>query len=364
MIPRAPGLECAAQMSDEPILARMPKAEVHIHLEGTLAPDTLWALAARNRVSLPVGSLEELRALYAFESFDKFLLLWMAMCRCFQRAQDYEQMVDAFVADCARQNIRYVEAHFTPYNHERFGFGGRRALEVVTRRLEAAEAAGGPVVRLITDIPSESVPESGPFTAELLEQEANPLVVAIGLGGPEEGFPRSLVKPYFDRARAAGYAAVAHAGETAGAEHVRQAVLELGARRIQHGVRAVEDEATLRLLAERGICCDVALTSNTLLTVYRDLGRHPLPRLLAAGVPVTLSTDDPPFFGTDLVREYSRAREEMGLPLATLWQMNLNGLRYGLADTATRRKLMLEFEQAGRALALTEGPAAPPPPPG
>jgi len=339
-------------MAEVDVLARMPKAEVHLHLEGTIGPDTLWALAARNRVALPVGSLDELRGLYAFEDFGKFLVLWMAMCRCFKSAQDYEQMVDAFVEDCARQNIRYVEAHFTPYNHERFGFGGRRALEVVTRRLEAAAAAGGPVVRLITDIPSESVPESGPFTAELLEQEANPLVVAIGLGGPEEGFPRSLVKPYFERAQAAGYAAVAHAGETAGAEHVRQAVLELGVRRIQHGVRAVEDEDTLRLLAQRGICCDVALTSNTLLTIYRDLGRHPLLRMLAAGVPVTLSTDDPPFFGTDLVREYTRARTEMGLPLETLWQMNLNGLRYGLADTAIRRKLMLEFARAGRELGL------------
>jgi aminodeoxyfutalosine deaminase len=345
-----------APMADPEVLARMPKAEVHLHLEGTVAPDTLWALAARNQVALPVGTLEELRALYAFEDFGKFLTLWMAMCRCFQRAQDYEHMVDAFVEGCARQNIRYVEAHFTPYNHERFGFGGRRALEVVTRRLQAAEAAGGPVVRLITDIPSESVPESGPFTAALLEEVANPLVVAIGLGGPEDGFPRSLVKPYFERARAAGYAAVAHAGETAGAAHVRQAVLELGVRRIQHGVRAVEDPDTVRLLAERGICCDVALTSNTLLTVYRELARHPLPQLLAAGVPVTLSTDDPPFFGTDLRREYQRAHTEVGLPLATLWQINLNGLRYGLADTAVRRRLMLEFAGEGRALGLDDQP--------
>jgi adenosine deaminase len=207
-------------------------------------------------------------------------------------------------------------------------------------------------VRLILDIPSESVPESGPYTAALLEQEVNPVVVAIGLGGPEEGFPRTLVRPYFERARRAGYAAVAHAGETAGPEHVRQAVLDLKVRRVQHGVRAVEDEATVRLLAERDICCDVALTSNTFLTVYRDLSAHPLRQLMAAGVPVTLSTDDPPFFGTDLVAEYRRAREEMGLSLAELWEIDLNGLRYGLADVALRRSLLREFEDAGRALGL------------
>jgi len=336
------------------VIGRMPKAELHLHLEGTISPDTLWAMAERNHVALPVGTLAELRALYAFESFDKFIELWLAMCACLRTAADYERMVDGFLAECARQNIRYVEAHFTPYNHETYGFGARRALAIVTRRLEAAEQARGPVVRLITDIPSESAEVSGPFTAALLEEEANPLVVAIGLGGPEDGFPRSVVAPYFERARAAGYAAVAHAGETGGAEHVRQAVVLLKARRVQHGVRAVEDESVLRLLAEHGICCDVALTSNECLKVVRDVRSHPLPRLMAAGVPVTLSTDDPPFFGTDLNREYERAHRELGLELQELWELNLNGLRYGLAETGTRRRLLREFREAGRALGLTK----------
>jgi aminodeoxyfutalosine deaminase len=338
-------------------LARMPKAELHVHLEGTISPDTLWAMATRNQVALPVGSLAELRALYRFETFDTFLTLWLVMCRCLKRPADYEQMVDAFLEEAARVNLRYVEAHFTPYNHERFGFGGRRALDLVTRRLERAEAGGGPAARLILDIPSESVPESGPYTATLLEEEANPVVVAIGLGGPEEGFPRTLVRAYFERARRAGYPAVAHAGETAGPEHVREAVLDLKVRRVQHGVRAAEDEATLRLLAEREVCCDVALTSNTFLTVYRRLDAHPLRRLMAAGVPVTLSTDDPPFFGTDLVSEYRRAHGEMGFSLPELWQLNLNGLRYGLGDVALRRRLLREFEAAGRAQGLSASPA-------
>jgi adenosine deaminase len=121
---------------------------------------------------------------------------------------------------------------------------------------------------------------------------------------------------------------------------------------VQHGVRAAEDPATVQLLAERQVCCDVALTSNTFLTVYRELSTHPLRQLLAAGVPVTLSTDDPPFFGTDLVTEYRRARDEMGFSAAELWHLNLNGLRYGLADVALRRRLMREFEEAGRALGL------------
>ena len=339
-------------MEVDATIARMPKAELHLHLEGTISAETLWAIAQRNHVALPVGTLAELKALYAFENFDKFLSLWLAMCRCLRADTDYELMVDAFADDCRRQNIRYVEAHFTPYNHERFGFGARRALAVVTRRIEAAERGGGPVIRLITDIPSESVPESGPFTVRLLEEEAHPLIVAIGLGGPEEGFPRRLVEEHFQRARDAGYPVVAHAGETAGAAHVWEAIDHLKARRVQHGVRAAEDPVLLARLAERDICCDVCLTSNTFLTIYRDLSAHPVPQMLAVGVPVSLSTDDPPFFGTDLSREYQRAHAELGLSLPALWQIDLNGLRYGLAELPLRRRLMKEFQAAGATLGL------------
>jgi len=333
-------------------LHRMPKTELHLHLEGTISPEALWTMAERNHVALPAGTFAELRALYDFESFDKFLQLWLAMCACLRTPADYEQMVDGFLAECRRQNIRYVEAHFTPYNHERLGLGARRALEVVSRRLEAA--GSDPVVRLILDVPSESAPVSGPFTVALMEQEANPFVVAIGLGGPEKGFPRRSVAADFERARAAGYAAVAHAAETEGAVHAREAVEDLKVRRIQHGVRAVEDEATLRLIASRDVCCDVALSSNECLTIYDDLSKHPLRRMIDAGVTVTLSTDDPPFFNTDLNREYDRAHHELGLSVDELWHVNLNGLRYGLAETSVRRRLMREFLDAGRVLGLKE----------
>jgi aminodeoxyfutalosine deaminase len=341
-------------MTDIEILESWPKTELHLHLEGTIAPETLWKLAERNRVALPVRSLEELKSLYVFEDFGKFIKLWLMMCSCLKAERDYVEMVDGYVAECRRQNIRYAEVHFTPYNHERFGIGGAKALGIVTERLMEAEAAGGPVTRIIADIPSEAAPESGDYTVALLESLANPLVVAMGLGGPEQGFPRSLFAPAFERASRAGYPVVAHAGETGGADYVRQAVLDLKARRIQHGVHCVDDEAVLGLLAERAICCDVCLASNQCLTSFVDMKSHPIKRMIEAGVPVTLSTDDPPFFGTDLVAEYRRAREEVGLGMETLWQLDLNGLRYGLAEAGLRRRLMLEFEEAKAA--LTEPP--------
>lgn len=339
-------------MTDLRIIEAMPKTEVHLHLEGTISPETLWSLARRNRIAMPVASLEELRGLYVFEDFGKFVELWMLMCSCLKAEEDYVGMVDGFLADCARQNVRYVEAHFTPYNHEKFGIGAAKSLGVVSGRLSESEAAGGPAVRLILDIPSEHGLVGADFTASFLESLSDPLVVAVGLGGPEKGYPRSDFAPHFERARRAGYAAVAHAGETGGAEHVRQAVLDLKARRVQHGVAAVEDASVLRLLAKREVCCDVALTSNAFLTPYTSLASHPIRRMIDAGVPVTISTDDPPFFGTDLNTEYRKAREEAGMSMAEIWQADLNGLRYGLADTALRRRLMLEFEEKGRELGL------------
>ncbi|HUI69913.1 MAG TPA: adenosine deaminase [Spirochaetia bacterium] len=332
------------------LISRLPKAEVHLHLEGTISPKTLWAMAAANNVTLPVSSFSELQAMYQFKSFDAFIELWLIMCSCLKTRDDYERMVDGFLAECARQNIRYAEVHFTPYNHERLGIGGRRALSIVSEKFMRSESDGGPIVRLITDISGESAALSAPYTVELLEQEAHPLIVALGLGGPEAGLPRSDFSPWFARARDSGYPTVAHAGETGGAEHVRQAVVDLGARRVQHGVRAVDDPAVLRLLAERRVCCDVALTSNECLKVVPSVTAHPLRRMLDAGVPVTLSTDDPPFFSTDLLREWQRARDEIGLSIKELWQLNLNGLRFGLADTALRRKLFKEFQETGSRL--------------
>ena len=346
--------------TSESVLARMPKTELHLHLEGTVRPETLWDLADRAGVPLPAETPQALRAKYVFDSFTQFLELWLAMHSSFVDATAYERMVDDYIADARRQNVRYAEVHFTPYNHERLGkFGARPALEVVTERLQRAESAGGPAVRLIFDIVSALLPASGEYTASLVEQLANPILVAVGLGGPEVDYPRTSAAPYFERVRRAGYPVVAHAGETGPAEHVRQAVVDLKARRVQHGVHAVDDAAILRLLAEHGIACDVALTSNLLLTEFRDLKSHPIRQLLQAGVPVTLSTDDPAFFNTDLTREYELARDEVGLSMEQLWDINLNGLRFGLAELPLRRRLLQQFLAEGAELGLTTVPDSP-----
>lgn len=223
------------------------------------------------------------------------------------------------------------------------------ALEVVTDRLQRAESAGGPVVRLIFDINCAFLHASGEYTAALVEQLANPILVAVGLGGPESDHPRTLAAPTssgsVERATLSSHTRVRPAPPST-------SVIDLKARRVQHGVHAVDDAEVLQLLTEHGIACDIALTSNLLLTTFRDLKSHPIRQLFQAGVPVTLSTDDPAFFNTDLTREYELARDEVGLSLEQLWDINMNGLRFGLAELPLRRRLLQEFVAEGAELGL------------
>ncbi|MFN7950851.1 MAG: adenosine deaminase [bacterium] len=343
-----------ASASNLEILARMPKVELHVHLEGTVGPELLWEMATRNGVALPVRDRAGLRAIYRdIADFPRFVEIWMILCAAFRTERDYREIARRFAADCRRQRIHYAEAHFTPYHHERLGFGGRRALELVADELAREEREGGPIVRLIVDIPAETIPDGGgDWTLALLESGVPSAVVAIGLAGMEVGYPRVLAKRHFERARALGFGCVAHAGETGGAEHVREAVLALGARRVQHGIAAADDPDTLRLLVERDVCCDVALSSNLVLTRFRDLEEHPLRALLAAGVPVTLGSDDPPFFGTDLTREHQLAAQHLGLAVEQLWMLNLRGLRHALVDDELRARVRARLIEEARSLGL------------
>ena len=187
--------EKGLRMTPEERFLKMPKAEVHLHLEGTISPETLWDMAARNHVALPVGTLAELRQLYRFEHFGKFIELWLAMCACLKTPADYERMVDGFVAECARQNIRYVEAHFTPYNHELFGFGGRRALETVT-----PEAPGGGSRGRGRDPAHHGHPERGEGQERPLHRGVAGSRSEPDRGGDRPGRPRGRVPAQGDEA--------------------------------------------------------------------------------------------------------------------------------------------------------------------
>jgi len=294
-------------------LRDLPKVELHVHLEGSLTPAVVARLAERHGADhsriWPAG-IPEAFSFVDFPDFGRQFLFGLTLIR---NGEDLADVVEALARELAAQSVRYAEVTSTAFSHLWRGmpeadYGA--ALDEGRRRA----AALGVQLAWVIDIPRDLETPESTVTLDYLSGPDAPVdVVALGLGGYEIGHPARPYRELFARARALGLGSVPHAGETDGPASVRAALDDLGADRIGHGVRSIEDDDLLVALAERGTCLEVCLTSNRLLGVVDDLARHPLPGLRAAGVTVTLNTDDPGYFATDLTTELLAASEHFGL---------------------------------------------------
>ena len=331
-------------MSLESYIAAMPKVELHVHLEGAIRPETLLELARRNDVPLPADTVAGLHKWYSFTDFPHFVEIYVAISACLRTPDDIELIAREFLAGQAAQNIRYSEVTytaFTHYAHKNIAF--RDQLAAINRARAWAAAELGVTMRLIIDISREQPTESGRQVADWAIDAIGDGVVALGLGGPEVGNPPEKFQAAFDRARAAGLPSVPHAGETVGAASIWGALRALGAVRIGHGVRCLEDPALVEELRARQIPLEVCPTSNVCLGVAPSMAEHPLPRLLAAGLYVTLNSDDPSMFNTTLNGEYLAAVSTFQLNVDDLERLALNAVRAALLPAADRTALEAEF---------------------
>ena len=283
-----------------------PKAELHLHLEGAIAPGTLVRLAGRFPKPIFPG-LAAVRARQTFGDFRDFLALYRDVCRCLKSPADYAAVARDLVRRLARENVTYAEVYVSPAVIERIGLDWatvRSAIEPVFARFETLP--GRRIVVLL-----DSVRQWGPAAAhrvlDLHEAAPWPRVAGFGLGGDETSVPASDYRELFDRVRALALAPLVHAGEWAGADSVAAALDELRPVRIAHGFRAAEDAALVARLARRGTRLDICPVSNAATGALREGDPHPLLTLLRAGVPVSLSTDDPGLFRTTLRREFLAA---------------------------------------------------------
>jgi aminodeoxyfutalosine deaminase len=310
-----------------------PKIELHVHLEGTVRPKTLLEIARRNGYALPVDSVEDLRALYEYRDFARFIEVFMLTSTALEREEDFRQIVVEYAEEAVRHGAVYLEAIFS--------LGLWRGLDsdaVFTGVCDGAQEARerlGIEVRLTPDIVRVYSLEEALTTVRYAIRYRDRGVVGIGLGGPEAEHPPEPYAPAFDLARSEGLASVPHAGEHAGPESIRGALDALGARRIRHGIRATEDPALLHELAERRIVLDVCPISNVRTRAVPSLAEHPLPELVAAGAVCSISTDDPAMFGTDLSKEYDAAAS-LGLAPRRCFEAGLEG---ALCDEPTRTRL-------------------------
>lgn len=311
-----------------------PKIELHVHLEGTIRPATLLAIARRNGVPLPVDTVEGLRELYEFTDFEHFLQVWVLTTNCLRAADDFRQVVVDYAAEAAGFGAVYLEGIFSPAERAMRGVGWDDIFSGYAEGAVEAYERHGVTVRFTPDVTRSLAPDLAEETARQAVRYADRGMVGLGLGGPELSVPASTYATAFAIARDGGLALVPHAGEAGGAGSVKE-ILGFEPARIRHGIRAVEDDAVLGEIIDRGLVLDVCPTSNLRTKVVGSLVEHPLPRLRAAGVRCSISTDDPAMFGTDLGQEYEIAAS-LGVSAAEAYQAGVVG---ALCDEKTRQRL-------------------------
>ena len=330
-----------------------PKIELHVHLEGTVRARTLLQIARRNGVTLPADTIEGLAGLYEFTDFGNFIKTWTLTTSALRTAQDFRQVVVDYAAEAASHGAVYIEGIFSPSEPVR---RGGRWDEVFTGCCDGAQAAletHGVQVRLTPDVTRAFGLEAADQTAAYAVAYADRGVVGLGLGGSEADYPPELYARAFAIARAGGLGSVPHAGEAAGVASIRGALDVLAADRLRHGIRAVEDPGLVRELAGRGVVLDVCPTSNVRTRVVPSLAEHPLPALVAAGVPCSVSTDDPAMFGTNLSAEYTAAIE-MGVPPQDCYAAGVRGALCGEQTRDRLRRIGSDFDWAAVAAAGRE----------
>jgi aminodeoxyfutalosine deaminase len=338
-------------MTDDDALRRfviaLPKAELHLHLEGSIAPELACTLAARHGVRLPgdEDGPAGVREAFRFADFGTFIRTYLAVSRCLRTVEDLRDAIDALAVRLAMQNVRHAELTFTPVTHLALGTSAQTLIDGLLEG-RAAAAARGVSIAFVFDIVRSFLDQAEPTLAFALEvrRRAPDAVAGLGLAGPEGGdHPLAPLVPTFDRARAEGLHSLPHAGELLGPASIRGAIDQLGARRIGHGVRCVEDPELVAELVSRGIPLEVCPSSNVALGVVSSLAEHPLPALLAAGIELSLATDDPALFGVELVDEYLRCARAFALTPDSLRALAAASLRHAIVPDTRRDAWLAEL---------------------
>ncbi|WUT72766.1 adenosine deaminase [Streptomyces sp. NBC_00670] len=327
-------------------IAGLPKAELHVHHVGSASPRIVSELAARHPDSKVPSDPEALVDYFTFTDFAHFIEVYLSVVDLIRTPEDVRLLTYEVARDLARQQVRYAELTITPFSSTRRGIDERAFMDAIEDARKTAEAEFGTVLRWCFDIPGEAGLESAQETARLAtDDRVRPEgLVSFGLGGPEIGVPRPQFKPYFDRAIAAGLHSVPHAGETTGPETVWDALRELRAERIGHGTSSARDPELLAHLAEHRIPLEVCPTSNIATRAVATLDEHPIRTFVDAGVLVTVNSDDPPMFGTDLNTEYAVAARLLNLDEQGIAALAKNAVEASFLDPAGKARLTAEID--------------------
>jgi adenosine deaminase len=321
---------------------RIPKVELHLHLEGAIPHDALWALIQKYGGDPSVPDLPALQRRFAYRDFPHFIEIWRWKNRFLREYEDFAWIAEAVAGDLARQQIRYAEAFFSPIDFQAANLAVGRLAEAIRAGLDRVP---GVEVALIADMVRDNGPAQAAVTLQQVYEVRHLGIVGIGIGGSEQDFPPEPFAGVYDRARHLGFHTTAHAGEAAGAESVWGAIRALRVERIGHGTRAGEDEALLDHLAAEQIPLEMCPLSNVRTGVVRSVREHPLRRYLERGIVVTVNTDDPKMFGNTLAEELALLESEQGLTRDQIRALMLNGISSSWLPPARKRALAGAFQR-------------------
>jgi len=341
-------------MGIDQFIAKMPKVELHVHLEGSIQPETALKLAEKHGLPLPANDVAGLRRWFQFSDFKHFVKVYLTIQNLLRDEDDFVTVVTAFAANCAAQNIRYCEVTVTPYTHvsQEKGVTGAMVFAGLEEGRRIAETEYHVRMRWIPDIPRNlPEPASNWTTHTAIAWHEAGAAVALGLGGDERGAPPELFEDAFQEARRHGLHSAPHAGETMGPGSVWGALQTLGAERIGHGVRAIEDPGLLQYLKAAQVPLELNPTSNICLGIYPEIAQHPFPHLFRMGLLTTLNSDDPPFFSTSLTEEYKILAHVFHFTQQEIEQVALNGIEASFLDESEKRALRTSFRTAFKTLA-------------
>ena len=320
----------------------MPFAELHLHLEGTLEPETILRLAERNRITLPYADVDELSAQYDFSDLQSFLNLYYANMATLQTAADFAEMTDAYLARAARAGVLHAEVFLDPQAHLSRGIALEEVMDGVSTALASSETTHGVSSGLIVAMLRDQSAESAMEVLEAVVALGTP-IVGIGLDSAEVGHPPSKFVDVFARARAEGLHLVAHAGEEGPPSYIWEALDLLGVERVDHGIRCLEDDTLVERLVTEQMPLTVCPLSNVRLRVVDEIGRHPLAAMLQRGLNVSVNSDDPAYFGGYLDDNVTAVRDALGLDDAALATLARNSVTASFADDARKAELLAEI---------------------
>ncbi|MGC4939751.1 adenosine deaminase [Kribbella sp. DT2] len=325
-------------------LTGLPKAELHVHHVGSASPRIVAELAARHPGSPVPADPAALAEYFTFTDFGKFIEVYLTVVDLISTPDDVRLLTYEIAREMAAQNIRYSELTVTPYTSVVRGIAAEAFCEAIEDARTAAEKELGVTLRWIFDIPGEAGLPAAEETLRIATKIRPDGLVAFGLGGPEIGVPRPQFAPYFEQALAAGLHSVPHAGETTGPQTIWDALRDLKAERIGHGTSAMQDPELVAYLAEHRIPLEVSPTSNLATQAVASYAEHPLPAMVDAGLVVTINSDDPPMFGTDLVTEYGVAADLLKLDEAGAAELARTAVRVSFAEQSVKDYLLAEID--------------------